>query len=65
MSGLDDTIRSVAPGGIGKPLLLALGALLASGALFRGGGAGRPLVQARNRHQTRVLVDCSADWAGC
>ena len=41
MSGLDDMIRSAAPGGIGKPLLLALGALLASGALFRGGGAGQ------------------------
>jgi len=39
MSGLDDMLRSAAPGGIGKPLLLALGALLASGALFRGGDA--------------------------
>jgi uncharacterized protein YidB (DUF937 family) len=39
MSGFDDMIRSAAPGGsIGKPLMLALGALLASGALFRGGG---------------------------
>jgi len=36
MAGLDDMIRSAVPGGnIGKPLLLALGALLASGALFR------------------------------
>src|SRR4029077_6271967 len=42
MSGFDDMIRSAAPGGnIGKPLILALGALLASGALFRGGGAGQ------------------------
>jgi uncharacterized protein YidB (DUF937 family) len=42
MSGFDDMIRSAAPGGnIGKPLMLALGALLASGALFRGGGAGQ------------------------
>ena len=42
MSGLDDMIRSAAPGGnIAKPLLLALGALLASGALFRGSGAGQ------------------------
>jgi uncharacterized protein YidB (DUF937 family) len=41
MAGLEDTIRSSAPGGnIGKPLMLALVALLASGALFRGGGAG-------------------------
>jgi uncharacterized protein YidB (DUF937 family) len=43
MAGLEDMIRSSAPGGnIGKPLLLALLALLASGALFRGGGGGRP-----------------------
>jgi len=35
-------VRSTAPGGnIAKPLMLALGALLASGALFRGGGAGQ------------------------
>ena len=41
MAGLDDMIRSAAPGGnIGKPLMIALGALLASGVLFRGGGAG-------------------------
>ena len=39
MAGLEDLIRSSAPGGsIGKPLMLALLALLASGALFRGGG---------------------------
>lgn len=37
MAGLTDLIRAAVPGGnIGKPLLLALGALLASGALFRG-----------------------------
>jgi uncharacterized protein YidB (DUF937 family) len=43
MSGFDDMIRSAAPGGsIGKPLMLALGALLASGVLFRGSGAGQP-----------------------
>jgi uncharacterized protein YidB (DUF937 family) len=43
MAGLEDIIRSSAPGGnIGKPLLLALLALLASGALFRGGHGGRP-----------------------
>jgi uncharacterized protein YidB (DUF937 family) len=41
MAGLEDMIRSSAPGGnIGKPLLIALLALLASGALFRGGRAG-------------------------
>ena len=39
MAGLEDMIRGGAPGGnIGKPLMLALLALLASGALFRGGG---------------------------
>jgi uncharacterized protein YidB (DUF937 family) len=43
MPGLEDVIRSSAPGGnIGKPLMLALVALLASGALFRGGGAAQP-----------------------
>ena len=42
MAGLNDMIRSSVPGGnIGKPLMLALGALLASGALFRGGSAGQ------------------------
>jgi uncharacterized protein YidB (DUF937 family) len=40
MAGLEDIIRSSAPGGnVGKPLMLALVALLASGALFRSGGA--------------------------
>jgi uncharacterized protein YidB (DUF937 family) len=40
MAGLEDLIRSAVPGGnIGKPLVLGLLALLASGALFRGGGA--------------------------
>jgi uncharacterized protein YidB (DUF937 family) len=42
MSGFEDMVRSAAPGGnIAKPLMLALGALLASGALFRGSGAGQ------------------------
>ncbi len=37
MSGLEDMVRSSVPGGsIGKPLMIALGALLASGVLFRG-----------------------------
>jgi uncharacterized protein YidB (DUF937 family) len=35
MAGLEDTLRNAVPGGsIGKPLMLALLALLASGALF-------------------------------
>jgi uncharacterized protein YidB (DUF937 family) len=43
MAGLEDMIRSAVPGGnIGKPLLIALGALLASGALFRGGAQQSP-----------------------
>ena len=43
MAGLEDMLRSSAPGGnIGKPLMLALLALLASGALFGGGGAKAP-----------------------
>jgi uncharacterized protein YidB (DUF937 family) len=41
MANLEDTIRSAAPGGsIAKPLLIALVALLASGALFRGSSTG-------------------------
>jgi uncharacterized protein YidB (DUF937 family) len=41
MAGLEDMLRSSAPGGnVGKPLMLALLALLASGALFGGGSAG-------------------------
>ncbi len=40
---LEDTIRSAVPGGnIGKPLMLAVLALLASGALFRGSGTEQP-----------------------
>jgi uncharacterized protein YidB (DUF937 family) len=43
MAGLEDMLRSAAPSGnIGKPLMIALGALLASGALFRASGAGKP-----------------------
>jgi uncharacterized protein YidB (DUF937 family) len=41
MANLEDTIRAAVPGGnIAKPLMLALLALLASGALFKGGSAG-------------------------
>jgi uncharacterized protein YidB (DUF937 family) len=40
MASLEDTIRSAVPGGnVGKPLMLALVALFASGALFGRGGA--------------------------
>ena len=43
MAGLQDMIRSSAPGGnIGNPLMIALGVLLASGVLFGGGRAEQP-----------------------
>jgi len=43
MADLENMIRSSVPGGnIGKPLMLAVLALLASGTLFGSGGAGRP-----------------------
>ena len=46
MAGFDDIIRSAVPGGnIGKPLMLALLGLLASGALFKGGGSSPPAGQ--------------------
>jgi len=58
MSGFDDMIRSAAPGGnIGKPLMLALGALLASGVLFRGSGTGQT-------GQTASPASASDDDAG-
>jgi uncharacterized protein YidB (DUF937 family) len=39
MASLDDMIRNAIPGGnIAKPLMIALLGLLASGALFKGGG---------------------------
>jgi uncharacterized protein YidB (DUF937 family) len=41
MGSIQDAINSAAPGGIGKPLMLALLGLLASGALF-GGGDSQP-----------------------
>jgi YidB-like protein len=42
--GFEDVVRSAAPGGnVSKPLMLAVLALLASGALFRGGTAEQPL----------------------
>ena len=37
MASSEDVIQRAVPGGIGKPLILALLALLASGALFGGG----------------------------
>jgi uncharacterized protein YidB (DUF937 family) len=41
MASVEDSIRSAVPGGnLGKPLMIALLALLASGALFRGSSTG-------------------------
>jgi uncharacterized protein YidB (DUF937 family) len=41
MANLEDSTRSAVPGGnIGKPLMIAFIALLASGALFRGSSTG-------------------------
>src|SRR6516225_2524866 len=52
MSGFDDMIRSAAPGGnIGKPLMIALGALLASGGLL-------------NKLQQGGLGDVAKSWVG-
>ena len=45
MTNSEDVIRSAVPGGIGKPLLLAVLALLASGALFGGSGKGDSATQ--------------------
>jgi uncharacterized protein YidB (DUF937 family) len=43
MANLDDVIRNAVPGGsIGKPLMIALLGLLASGALFKSGGTQPP-----------------------
>jgi uncharacterized protein YidB (DUF937 family) len=43
MGSLDDTIRSAVPGGnIGKPIMIALLGLLASGALFKRGATQNP-----------------------
>ena len=65
MASLEDPVRSAVPGGsVGKPLLLALLALLASGALFRGGGAGAAAPQGPSR-PPQALVVCSEDWADC
>jgi len=62
MAGLNDVIRSSTGGSsIAKPLMIALGALLASNVLFGGKG---PRARARNRQRTRVIpVRCLADWA--
>ena len=66
MASLEDTSHSAVPGGsVGKPLMLALLALLASGALFRGGGAGATTSAGPSRPLTKALAVCSEDWADC
>jgi len=66
MAGLEDLIRSSAPGGgIGKPLMLALLALLASGVLFRGGRTSPAATTGSNRLPMKGRVAYSADWADC
>jgi hypothetical protein len=66
MAGLEDRIRSAVPGGnIGKPLMLALLALLASGVLFRGSGTGPVRALDLNRRPTKGQVACSEDWVDC
>ena len=68
MANLEDTIRSAVPGGsVGKPLMLALLALLASGALFKGSGSGSGAAAkpgAPSRPPATALAVCSRDWAG-
>jgi hypothetical protein len=67
MPGLEDIFRSAVPGGkIGKPLILALLALLASGALFGVGVRDVRQVHRRSRKQMKALgAACSEAWADC
>jgi hypothetical protein len=66
MAGLEDMFRSAAPGGsIAKPLMLALLALLASGALFRGGGSSAATTTGSQPLLMKGRVVCWADWVDC
>jgi hypothetical protein len=62
MANSEDAIRSAVPGGIAKPLMLAVLALLASGALF-GGGKESSATKALTPDEEPAA--CSEDWAGC
>jgi uncharacterized protein YidB (DUF937 family) len=80
MAGLEDVIRSSAPGGnIAKPLMLGLLALLGSGALFGGGSAKQDaqptsgesaggllggLGGLLNKLQNGGLADAANSWIG-
>jgi hypothetical protein len=66
MAGLEDMFRSAAPGGsIAKPLMLALLALLASGALFRGGGSSAATTTGSQPLLMKGRAVCWADWVDC
>ena len=66
MAGLEDIIRSSAPGGnVGKPLMLALLALLASGACLEAAVQDVRRAQGHNRRPTKAVAVFSEDWAGC
>ena len=60
MGFLDDALGSAVPqGNISKPLMIALGALLASGALFRSSSGAQP-----SKPATPTPSDQSGDLAG-
>lgn len=65
MAGLSDLIRSAFPGGnIGKPLLLALGALLASGTLFKSEAPAGPPAGAPSPQPTTDTTDAGSLLGG-
>jgi len=64
MASSEDAIRSAVPGGIGKPLMLALLALLASGVLFGRGSKEGPPLRVPKRHPRREPAGYTEDWAG-
>ena len=65
MAGLNDVLDSAVPqGSLAKPLLVALGALLASGALFKNATAPRRRVRLRRPPLPKVMM-CLGGWAGC
>jgi hypothetical protein len=66
MAGLEDRVRSAVPGGnIGKPLMLALLALLASGFCLEEVELALVQVVELNRRRTRDRAACSEDWVDC
>ena len=66
MAGLEHMFRSAAPGGsIAKPLMLALLALFASGALFRGGGTNAATTTRSQPTSDEGQVVRWADWVDC